>query len=39
MGMDEGGVMPALRLMATGVLPYRIEQRHLLPPDLRESVP
>jgi hypothetical protein len=39
MAMDAGGVRPTLRLMAKGFLPYTMDQRLLLPPDLREWPP
>ena len=37
--MDAGGVMPTMGGMAKGFLPYSIDQRLLLPPDLREWLP
>jgi hypothetical protein len=35
MGMDAGGVMPTLHLLAKGSLPYSIDQRLVLPPFAR----
>ena len=35
-GMDRGAVMPTVGRMAKGFLPYTIDPRLLLPPDLRE---
>ena len=37
--MDTGAVRPTIGSMAKGFLPYSIDQRLLLPPDLREWLP
>ena len=38
-GIDNGAMELTLRPMARGYLPYSIDQRLLLPPDMREWLP